>query len=179
MRALSLTAVVCVAVLLSPCLRAAEAPDTFEAPVKAAFLYHFTRFVEWPGGGDMTICVVGADPFGPLLEQATAGKKANGRDIRLSRLGSLRSAESCSILFATDVNGARLASALGHLRNRPVLTVSDAPGFAVGGGIVGFVRDGNHVRLEVNTAAAEQAGLHVSSRLLSIARVITEKDARN
>ena len=153
-----------------------ERAGRFEAPVKAAFLYHFARFVEWPAepagrpSREFTIGILGENPFGSSLESAVAGKTVGGRPLVVRRASNVAEARRYEIVFV-GLEGEELTRALDGLRGAPVLTVGDADGFVRQGGIVSFARDENHVRLEINSDAARAAGLKVSSRLLSLARL--------
>jgi hypothetical protein len=175
------------ALLLSALAGLAAAADEasaarFEAPVRAAFLYHFARFVEWPAEPagrpprDFTIGILGQDPFGPSLETAVAGKTVGGRPLVVLRTASVEAARRCEIVFV-GLEGEELARALDGLRGAPVLTVGDTDGFVQRGGMVSLARDENHVRLRINSDAARAAGLKVSSRLLSLARISRSAEA--
>lgn len=154
----------------------ARAADSVEYPVKAAFLYNFTRFVEWPGGAlasspQVTICVLGHDPFGAALDEAVAGKRVEGRPLAVRRLSGLEDLQPCPVLFVSASEEGRLPEILRRLQGAPVLMVGDSPEVARRGGVIGFYLEGNKVRFEVNPAAARAAGLKVSAKLLSVARV--------
>jgi hypothetical protein len=148
-----------------------------EYPVKAAFLYHFVEFVEWPRASPLppskvTIGVLGRDPFGDVLDKAILGKTVAGRTLVIRRFASIEALERCEILFIGSSEMARLPEILARLGTAPVLTVGEADRFARRGGMIGFFHEDNRVRLEVNRPAAEQAGLRVSSKLLSVARLV-------
>jgi hypothetical protein len=148
-----------------------------EYPVKAAFLYHFVEFVEWPQASPLppatiTIGVLGTDPFGDVLDKAIVDKVVAGRTLMIRRFASVDALEPCAILFISSSEMARLPEILARLGNSPVLTVGEADRFARRGGMIGFFFEDNRVRLEVNRAAVEKAGLHVSSRLLAVARLV-------
>jgi hypothetical protein len=145
-----------------------------EHRVKAAYMYNFLRFIDWPTeafagtDGRYELCILGQDPFGDSLTPV-ARKRARNRGIRLRQLGRNADPSDCHVLFIGASEASRVPSLLGRLRNTPVLTVSELPGFAKRGGTVGFVLDNDKVRLEVNLAAARRAGLHISSKLLEVA----------
>jgi hypothetical protein len=148
-----------------------------EYPVKAAFLYHFVEFVEWPSSsplppGTVTIGVLGKDPFGDVLDKAVLDKIVAGRSLAIRRFASVASLEPCEILFISSAEMANLPAILARLHGTPVLTVGEADRFARRGGMIGFFFEDNRLRLEVNRAAAERAGLRVSSKLLAVARVV-------
>jgi hypothetical protein len=148
-----------------------------EYEIKSAFLYNFTRFVEWPANpatGNFCIGVVGADPFHGALESAINGRLAAGRGISLRRLKPGEDPGACEIVFVsgTDLNKAR--AVLASLRSGPVLTVGEAPGFCRSGGIVEFEIKDSKVRLQINLEAAQRAHLQISSKLLSLASIVRE-----
>jgi hypothetical protein len=148
-----------------------------EYPVKAAFLYHFVEFVEWPRASPLppssvTIGILGRDPFGDVLDKAVLGKVVAGRTLVIRRFATVETVERCEILFISSSEMDRLPEILARLENTPVLTVGEADRFARHGGMIGFFFEDNRVRLEVNRPAAEKAGLRVSSKLLAVARLV-------
>lgn len=143
---------------------------SLEYRVKAAYLYNFTRFVEWPaaalGGLDtFTICVAETNPFGPVLAETLAGEATAGR--RLVARVVTDPAPSCQILFVPE--SVRAAPHLQRVRGAPVLTVGESPDFIDQGGIVRFVRDGGKIRFEISQEAAARHQLTISSRVLKLA----------
>lgn len=166
-------------VLLSACLgsQAQESAPT-EYQVKAAFLYNFGRYVEWPPRArppaSFTICVLGEDPFGPVLDELIKGKSIQGMKLVTRRPKQLEDAVNCQILFISSSENGRLEHILAVLHGRSVLTVGEAERFAHRGGMINFRLEGSKVRFEVNLDATEQAGLTVSSQLLKLARIIRE-----
>lgn len=152
----------------------AQAAEPLEYQVKAAFLYNFARFIEWPVdtyADRFSICVLGEDPFGAAL-QRLAEKQIRGVQIQVRRLSSIDGADSCQVLFIASSERHALVEVLAHVAGKPVLTVSDIKGFARVGGIVEFYLDRKRIRFAVNPRAAHRAGLSVSSKLLSLARVV-------
>lgn len=147
---------------------AAQGASEYE--LKAEFLHKFASFVEWPqeAGPHRCIGVVGQDPFGFLLDQTVAGKF----EVRRYRAGQ-ESAE-CQIVFVAASERKRLHAVLDHLRAGPVLTVSDIPGFCEQGGIINLELNNRHISLEINPDAAARARLQVSSRLLTMARIVRD-----
>lgn len=145
-----------------------------EYAVKAAFLYNFTKFVEWPASAfpdersQFKVCVLGDDPFGKGLD-AIGDESVAGRRISLLRTGEIREPEGCQILFISRSERDRLPQVLESLRQAPVLTVGDTGGFLDHGGIINFILEGGKVRFEINQEAAERAGIKISSKLLRLA----------
>lgn len=174
-------AILLVLILLIPALRgrAQDAPSEYQ--VKAAYLFNFLKFVEWPENtfGDplapMVIGVVGDDPFGNALPQVVIGKTVQGRDVvvRIYRAGEdLRGAH---ILFISSSERKKLPAILSSLRGSGVLTVADMEGFLDLGGMIEFVPENNRVRFAINVEAARRAKLKMSSKLLSLAKTVEGK----
>jgi hypothetical protein len=162
------------ALLAVPCLHAQQ-PKANEFQVKAAYLYNFGRFVEWPdqSGTDRSdsfeICVLGADPFGPALDATLAGETIGGKSVMAKRISKPEDVNSCRILFISSSEESHLKEVLAALDKTRVLTVSDIPRFSERGGMIGFVLEGNRVRFDVNLASAQDVGLTLSSELLKVA----------
>ena len=155
-----------------------------EYPVKAAFLYHFLEFVEWPRASPLpparvTIGVLGRDPFGEVLDKAILKKIVQGRTLTIRRFASIDDLEACEILFISTSEMKQLPQILERLQGAAVLTVGEADRFARRGGMIGFVLEDDRVRLEVNRAAADKAGLQISSKLLAVARVVKAEGAES
>jgi hypothetical protein len=157
---------------------------TREYEVKAAFLYSFATFIDWPGdavpdaGDAFIIGVLGTDPFGPVLDAIAASKTVRGKRIVVRRFATLEDYTPCHILFVADSERARMRGVVEKLRDAPVLLVADTEGFARVGGAINLVIEDNKVRFEINQAAAEHAGLKISSKLLRLARLVkTEEES--
>ncbi len=169
---------VCAAWLLSGVtMQAQTAVSAQEYQVKAAFLYNFAKFVEWPDavsgqGEPLVIVVFGRDPFGPILEHTVWGRKINDRPLVVRHTTRLEELMPCHILFVGSPEKHRLAEVLRLVRNSSVLTVSEVEDFLELGGAVKFVTEENKVRFAINIEATRRAGLRISSRLLSLAKVI-------
>ncbi len=153
----------------------AQAPTEYQ--VKAVFLFNFAKYIEWPATTTksqepIAIGVLGEDPFGDLLEKAIVGKTVNGRRLIILRITQVHEARDCQILFISSSERQRLRHLLDTLKGSSVLTVGDTEGFAQLGGMINFTLEENRVRFEINQDAAEKAGLKISSRLLSLAKII-------
>jgi YfiR/HmsC-like len=163
--------------LAIPALQA-QNPRPTDYEVKAAYLYNFGRFVEWPGkvaaaqGGSFTVCVLGQDPFGPRLDATLAGETIGGKTIVAKRVSSAEESGNCQILFLSLTDDSRLNKIIADLDKKAVLTVSDAPQFVKRGGMIQFVLEGKKVRFEVNLTATQHAGLTLSSELLKVATAV-------
>jgi hypothetical protein len=155
-------------------------PAPSDREVEAAFLCSFAEFVDWPEAREtpLRILVLGEDPFGQLLEETLEGRPLQTKPIELRRSRRLEDAAQAQIVFVSGSEKPRLAEVLGEVADRAVLTVSDIPGFADKGGIIGFVVVDKRVRFDINERAAARSRLRISSRLLSLARNV-ESPARN
>lgn len=156
--------------------RRTEAQESNEYQIKAAFLYNFAKFIDWPaeafasGGAPLVIGVVGTDPFGSALDQAINGKNVAGRQLIVRRLKWGQNLRACHILFISSSERQHLPQIIQSLRGTSVLTVGDVGGFTQQGGIINFTLEASKVRFEINTRGADQAGLKVSSKLLQLGR---------
>ncbi len=156
----------------------ADAQDDLEYQVKAAFLFNFAKFAEWPAdafeGPDdpITICVAGDDPFGESLDAVVRGETVSGRRLTVRRTQSLSKLKDCQIVFVPRSERARRRAILSSLEGTAVLSVGEDDGFLTDGGVVRFVLDQNRIRFEINLAAAEGNRLKLSSKLLRLARAV-------
>jgi YfiR/HmsC-like len=194
-----LTSLALGALLLQMSVSAATLRSKYET--KAGYLLNFAEFIEWPAGAfsnarsPIILGVVGKDPFGPELDKLQ-GKTVNGRTLEIRRFKGalefrgeetpgrrqddlpakqakkLAEMKSCHILFITSSEKNFLPQTLKPFRGASVLTVGETDSFAREGGMITFVDSENNVQLEINLAAAEQARLKISSKLLSLAKVI-------
>jgi hypothetical protein len=155
-----------------------------EYQVKAAFLYNFAKFVEWPAGAfekpqtPYSICVLGPDPFGEDLDIA-ATENVQGRRMMVRRLSDVKAATGCHILFVAPSERRKLGAILEALGKFPTLTVGEDEEFTRAGGCLRFYLLGNTVRFEINMQAAERAHLKVSATLLGVARVVGKPSGKN
>jgi len=153
----------------------AQQPKPSEYEVKATYLYNFGRFVKWPDtvparkGDSFPVCVLGRDPFGPILDSTLAGEAVDGKPVELRRISKKQDGGECRILFISSAEEKNLKEILTALDESGVLTVSDMPGFTRRGGMIQFVLEGDRVRFEINLASAENARLVLSSELLKVA----------
>jgi hypothetical protein len=149
-----------------------------EFEIKAAYLYNFGRFVEWPAQApstkvaDFPICVLGQDPFGPALDSTVSGEKIDGKDVTAKRILTPPEAVACRVVFVSSSEVIQIKEILSALGKYSVLTVSDIPDFLENGGMVQFVLADRKVRFKINLAATRQAGLNLSSQLLKVAEEV-------
>jgi hypothetical protein len=153
-------------------------PASAQAPeydVKAAFLFNFVKFVEWPADAfagertPVTICVYGNDPFGRALDSVVQGERVGERGLVVERPDALDDLDACHVLFVASSEKNRLAGVLARVKDAPILTVGDTEGFLRAGGIINFVLEGSKVRFLIDPEAAEESGLRISSKLMRLA----------
>ena len=156
----------------------AQSPAAGEYQIKAAFLFNFAKFVEWPSSSfsnaaaPLRICVFGRDPFGDELLNITKDKTVNGRKLEVDQGVDLEVARTCQILFISSSEKRHMKEILAGLGGTSVLTVAENEGFAEQGGMINFVLENSRVQFEVNRKTAGQAGLKISSKLLSVAKLV-------
>ena len=166
-----------VAGLLFACSSALGQQRPSEYQVEAAYLYNFSRFVEWPAKGtnapgSFTICVLGEDPFGHALDATIAGEAIGNQRVIARRISSPQMSADCQILFISSSEANRLNKIIEALDKNAILTVSDIPQFSQHRGMIQFVLEENRIRFEVNLTATQRAGLTLSSDLLKVATVV-------
>lgn len=148
---------------------------TREYQIKAAFLYNFTQFVEWPEesfpspDAPLVIGILGSDPFGTYLDQTVQGETIGGHPLIVRRYNSREEISNCHILFINIKDKTRMKQTLEKLRGKNILTVSDEQSFTKMGGIIELFTIEYKTRIRINPDAANAAGLSVSSKLLRLA----------
>ena len=160
-----------------------ESSDSSEYLIKAGFIYNFAKLVEWPttafaqAESPIVIGILGDDPFGATLDRIVADKKINGRGFAVKRLKwtkELKDLRDCNILFVSSSEKEHMDGVVDAIKWLPILTIGDVPGFARRGGIMNFTLEDNKIRFEVNVEAAKRADLTISSRLLTLARIVQQ-----
>jgi hypothetical protein len=148
--------------------------------VKAAFLYNFAKFVEWPDKAFMDdqtpiiLYILGKDPFGNALD-SLQNKTVKGRNLMITRLKDIHDSQQCHILFISQSEKKNLARIFEKIKKWNVLTVSDIENFAQEGGIINFITKENKIRFAINVDAAQRSDLTVSSKLLKLAIIVKEQ----
>jgi hypothetical protein len=156
----------------------AHADSALEYRVKAAFLYNFAKFVDWPRAvfpsdeSPVVFCLVGPDPFGNSLDGTVGGRQAGGRDIVVKREVNPEQLSECHLVFAASDQANAVARILQRGVRSGLLTVGEGADFIESGGVISLVVDEGKVRFDVSTEAAEAADLKVSSQLLKLARTV-------
>ena len=150
-----------------------------EYRVKAAYLLNFAKFVEWPpvvfSGSDapIVLCILGKDPFGDTFD-SIKGKLVNGRNVRVSQLKDVRGSKACHILFVSASERDSLPNIFSKLKQSKILVAGDVQDFAAYGGVIGFVIKDKRIGFEINVDAAKRAGITISSKLLSMAKIVRD-----
>jgi hypothetical protein len=156
-----------------------SASTPLEYEVKAAFLFRFAQFVEWPANTfkeasePFTYCTIGDDPFQGALERTLNGKSIGQRPLRVAHLSGTGKIGECQVLFVGGPGDKkRIEETLASAGNLPILTVGEADQFAEDGGTIGFCTEDNKIRFDVNLEAAGKAGLKISAKLLALAKTV-------
>ena len=156
------------------CASAVHAQDVTEPSLKAAFVYNFAKFIEWPSDalpatGSFTACVLGDSPVMEALERTVKGRLLSGRSVNVSRVtvdGPLR---SCHLLYVSGVTAAQVSAVVLVVKGAPVLTISDIDDFTPLGGIAHVFVENGRMRFELNLDRAKLSRLELSSKLLTLA----------
>jgi hypothetical protein len=165
----------CLGLALIAFAPAAPSDDLPEYRLKAAFLYNFALFTEWPAdiGSTLNLCVYGRDPFGEEID-ALQGKAVGDRRMVVRRITSVAALTACQVVFIADSSGDAISRVLSTLRGATVLTIADAPGAARQGVALNMNVVKNKITFEANLTAARAANVKLSSKLLSLATEVLE-----
>jgi hypothetical protein len=153
-----------------------------EYAVKAAYLFNFVKFVNWPDkvydddNGTIVIGILGDDPFGDTLDDMANKRVINEHSILIRRFesfdeGQAEQLRKCHILFICYSEKTHLPEILRVLKGAPVLTVSEIEKFPLLGGMILFDQEGQRITLAVNPKAAQRAKVEISSKLLQVSKV--------
>jgi hypothetical protein len=149
-----------------------------EYRVKAAFLFNFAKFVEWPPHtfksveDPILICIVGKNPFGDFLYQAVSGHTVQGKSFGVRQIAELPQMSGCNIVFVASSERKRLATIFHEIKTAGVLTVGESDNFTAEGGVINFRIEDGTVRLQINVDAAAQEQVRISSKLLGLAEIV-------
>ncbi len=150
-----------------------------EYQIKAAFLYNFSQFIEWPptafGGAQEPIVlgIIGEDPFGAYLDELVRGEKVNNHPLVVQRYASVDEIKNCHVLFISRSKSLPPGPLLESLKGRSTLTVGDSDEAARAGVMIRFFTDQNKIRLRINVEAAKAVNLTISSKLLKAAEIVS------
>jgi len=167
------------ALLVNVTNTSAQPPDD-ENAVKAAFVYNFVKFVDWPAksfdrpDSPIILAIVGHDPISQAIEHCVQGKTVDGRAFVVKHLKWDQNLRASHVLFICASEKEHLGQLAGVVKGTSILTVGETPGFAGRYGVIGFFLDHGRVRFEINEEAAKRAQLSISSRLLSLAKLVSD-----
>jgi len=157
--------------------RAQSTPDEYE--VKAAFLFHFAQFIDWPASAktaedpSLKLCIFSDEPRRQELQNTIEGKLIGGRVYHVRLINQLQEIPDCSILFLSRDETRRQTAIVKGLRGVPVLTVGETTDFLSDGGMIRFHLEEGKIRFDINLGAADSSHLKISSRLLLLATSVT------
>jgi hypothetical protein len=149
--------------------------------VKAAFIYNFVKFIEWPDeawkspAAPVRLCIWGNSALEGALE-ALRDKTAKNRKIQVLYAQNVQQVASCHVLFISEADPRTLGQIIGHTKKQHLLTVSDMEGFAARGGVIGLFLADNRMRFAINLGAARAAGLRISSQLLNLGKIVSTEE---
>jgi hypothetical protein len=172
------TQLILASLLTTPLFAAPQPRPVDEYQLKAAFLYNFARFIEWPAKAfedpsqPFVFCVLGEDPFGRALDDLLEGRKIGGRAPTVRRISDARRARGCQILFVSSSEPKSVLALLAGIGDSGLLTVGESDAGAAEGMIIDFTLEDGKIRFIINAAVAEREKLRISSRLLSLATVV-------
>jgi len=175
-----LTGLALLCVVCGTCL-GAEKAALKEHQLKAAFIYNFTKFIEWPASGfpdtnaPFVVAVAGATPCAAELEQIARDRKVNGRELIINVVKTPEAARGAHVLFVPAAEEARLKDWLAAVRGTSVLTIGESESFLKEGGIINFMLEGEKIRFEIEMDQADVASLKVSAQLQKLARTVRRK----
>ncbi|MEO5741880.1 MAG: YfiR family protein [Vicinamibacterales bacterium] len=166
--------------LLLPAELRVEAQGVSTPGLTAAFLFNFVKFTTWPDdalrtSGAIVVCVSGDDRIADALVQLTENKMVEGHPIAVRRTNLDRPLTECHVVYGGSLDGNSAQALIRAAASHPILTVSDLEDFAQRGGMANFFIDAGKMRFSVNPDAADRARLKISSRLLSLARVVRDR----
>jgi len=160
--------------------QAQSAADEYD--VKAAFLFHFAQFIDWPPGvldsrdNSLRLCILDDEPHRQELQNTIEGKLSGGRVFHVLPISQPQEIKDCSILFLSRGEARRQAAIVRSIRGMPVLTVGETTNFLSDGGMIRFHLEEGRIRFDINLQAAESSHLKIGSRLLLLATSVTRTD---
>ena len=164
--------VAALALLILLCSTSSQ-PQQDERAVRAAYVYNLTKYVTWPkNGNELEICVAGGGSIGSSLERVMQGKVSDGRRILVSQRPLEQEIQRCDIIYFNATTTASVQHMLDRLTGHPVLTVGESESFMRAGGMVGLLRSGDQIQIQVNLDQVRAGELQMSSRLLDLAVVV-------
>ena len=154
-----------------------QSQEIEEHQLKAAFLFNFTKFINWPpadASSKLTVCVVNAKEVAGALEAVTRGKSVDARQVIIQQLSFPAALETCQLLFIGS-SGKKMEEILMEAKKIPIVTVGEDEKFLRRGGMINFVLEDGKLRFQINTDAVGRSGINISSKLLSLAKIVRDK----
>ena len=156
------------------------AQGAVEPALKAAFLYNFVKFAEWPAeavtsDGALKLCVLGDEAVGTALEQTVKDRQVDGHPLTVVRVNADGALSACHVLYVTGLDRRRSAQLIERVKGAPVFTVSDLDAFATFGGVGQLFVENGKMRFALNPASAQRARLRISSKLLALAKLVKDE----
>ncbi len=164
---------------------AGKAQQFTEYEVKAAYIFNFTKFINWPESSfdnstsPYVLGIYGNDPFGEIIKKIIGNRQSNDRKWVVKYYNRPEQIKKCHILFITDVRNSEVNQLLETIENKPILSVGDeVDQFCQQGGIINFTPKNSSKRFEINNKKAKKAGLSISSKLLMLSKIITTDEIK-
>ncbi len=166
------------ALICNPILVSSQAQGLTEDQIKAAFLFNFMRFVEWPpnayesAAAPIEVCISGNEAIAGMLMESAKKKLIESRAIYVRRVHDGDDLRRCHILFLDADEGRKSGTALSKVAGGPVLTVGETEGFTQRGGVFNFTTQDGRVKLELSLESAAKANLKISAKLIAVSRLV-------
>jgi len=162
----------------------AGAQSATVAALKAAFLYNFARFAEWPpeavrAGQKLVLCVANDPRVAGALKNTVNGRVIDGHELTVTSIALNDPLESCHLAYLAGIDRNEMRRLIASLRGAPILSVGDADNFAESGGVAQFFVEGDRMRFAINLKSADRARLRLSSKLLALARITKDNHDRH
>jgi hypothetical protein len=166
----------------TPALMHAQEGLPSEYQLKAAFLFNFTKFVDWPPSAfssdkaPIMLCIAGGNPFGNTLDALISGKRIDNRSVAARRTKSAGDMGDCHVVFVDGSEDRHLPEIVDRLKGDATLIVGESPDFARRGGDIQFYMQEGRIRFAINVDAVQRSHLTVSAKLLALARIVHDDD---
>ncbi len=164
---------------------AGKAQQFTEYEVKAAYIFNFTKFIDWPeasfdnSASPYVLGIYGNDPFGDIIKKIIGNRQSNRRKWVVKYYNRPEQIKKCHVLFITDVKNSEVNQLLESIKDKPILSVGDEVNqFCEQGGIINFTQKNSSKRFEINNKEAKKAGLSISSKLLMLSKIITTDEIK-
>jgi hypothetical protein len=171
--------------LLIPLWSSSAVSQTDEYTMKAAYIEHFTRFIEWPQSPDLEdlskpfiLGIIGNNRLGRTCEDYYSNNKIKGKKVEIRHVATPAEIAHCNLLYIGSLTASELDQVLSRTKNLPILTVGDSKGFCEKGVLINFYLENHMVRFEINQKAAVTSGLSFSFHLLRLARIVGQTTDR-